>query len=605
MTDSPELLADYVRNGSEAAFRELVTRYLGLVYSTAIRLVGGDPHRAQDVSQLVFLDLARQARTLPGDVMLGGWLHRDTCFVAAKTMRSERRRLSRERQAVEMESMENHAPPDWMQLAQILDETINQLGAEDRTAILMRFFEQRDFRSVGGALGSNEDAARMRVNRALEKLRSLLKRRGVALSAAALGTALTSGAVTGAPAGLALAVSSAALSGAAAGSGAPFIFFKIMTMTHFKLGAGLLAIAGAITVLVVQRDTQTKLRAEIQALQQQTGQLTAENERLAKRQLPTHPAAPMRWSPRTNAAPVEELAVTNLYDRFKNSAPKLTRAQVGVYLKANGRKAATLLAAYRASGDPALLKEAMASFPNDPQVAFEAIFDKSLTPGEERQWLNAFEQSAPNNALGNYLSAYNYFSAGQTELGLQELASADGKGLFDYTLDRVQDDKEAYLSAGYSVAEAERISLSALQIPQFQEVKSLGVDLVDMSQAYTQAGDSASAQAVLQMALNLGQLYANTTTSPTLLSPLVGMAIERIALGTMDPNSPFGNNGQTAQDALDQIAQQKALLRQLGDQSESVFQSMSDQDWINYTDRRLFFGEAAALQWAVNKYAGQ
>ena len=92
MTDSRQLLADYARNGSEEAFRELVTRYLSLVYSTAIRLVGGDAHLAEDVAQTVFVDLARKARTLPGDVMLGGWLHRNTCFVAAKTMRGERRR---------------------------------------------------------------------------------------------------------------------------------------------------------------------------------------------------------------------------------------------------------------------------------------------------------------------------------------------------------------------------------------------------------------------------------------------------------------------------------------------------------------------------------
>ena len=199
MTDSQQLLADYVRNGSDEAFRELVTRYLALVYSTALRLVGGDTHRAEDVAQTVFVDLARKACTLPADVMLGGWLHRDTCFVASKTMRSERRRQSRERQAVEMNSSQDHSELALMHVAPLLDEAINRLGAEDRTAILLRFFEQRDLRSVGNALGSTEDAARMRVNRALEKLHSLLTHRGVTLSAAALGTVLTAEAVTAAP----------------------------------------------------------------------------------------------------------------------------------------------------------------------------------------------------------------------------------------------------------------------------------------------------------------------------------------------------------------------------------------------------------------------
>src|ERR1022692_2389166 len=130
MTDSQQLLADYVRNGSGDALREMVTRYLALGYFTPIRLVGGDVHLAEDVAQTVFLDLARKSRTLPADVMLGGWLHRDTCFVASKTMRSERRRQSRERQAVEMNSLQNHSESDLRLVAPILDEAINRLGAQ-------------------------------------------------------------------------------------------------------------------------------------------------------------------------------------------------------------------------------------------------------------------------------------------------------------------------------------------------------------------------------------------------------------------------------------------------------------------------------------------
>src|SRR5437667_10909460 len=105
MTDSQPLLAEYLRTGSEAAFRELVTRYLDLVYSTALRLVDGDTHRAEDVSQIVLAALARMAGKLSGSTMLGGWLHRHTCFVARTVMRGERRRHARERQAVEMNAL--------------------------------------------------------------------------------------------------------------------------------------------------------------------------------------------------------------------------------------------------------------------------------------------------------------------------------------------------------------------------------------------------------------------------------------------------------------------------------------------------------------------
>src|SRR5881397_1728761 len=136
MTENQNLLAEYVQTGSDAAFRGLVTRYVDLVYSTALRLVEGDTHRAEDVAQTVFVDLARMARTLPNDVRLGGWLHRHTCFVAAKTMRGERRRQSRERHAVEMNALQNNSGADLSLVAPILDEAINELGEADRTAIL-------------------------------------------------------------------------------------------------------------------------------------------------------------------------------------------------------------------------------------------------------------------------------------------------------------------------------------------------------------------------------------------------------------------------------------------------------------------------------------
>jgi len=109
MTDSQKLLADYVTNGSEAAFRELAARYLDLVYSTAVRLAGGDTHLAEDVAQTVFVDLAHLAKNLSSEVKLGGWLHRHTCFVAAKTLRGERRRQFRERQAAEMNALPDHS----------------------------------------------------------------------------------------------------------------------------------------------------------------------------------------------------------------------------------------------------------------------------------------------------------------------------------------------------------------------------------------------------------------------------------------------------------------------------------------------------------------
>ena len=285
MTDSQTLLSEYVKTGSEPAFQELVARYLDLVYSSALRLVGGDAQLAEDVGQTVFLNLARKAHRLPREVMLGGWLHRDTCYAARTLMRSERRRQQRERQAMAMSAIEDHSDSNLVQLAPLLDEAIEELRAEDRTAILLRFFEQRDFRSIGLELGSNEEAARKRVTRAVEKLHGLLKVRGVSLSAAALGTVLATHIMTAAPFGLATNIAGTALAGAAAGAGFSATLIKLATMTKVQASVlGAVVLVGVAASVVVQHQAQAALQAQDESLRRQSAELArqqAENERLA------------------------------------------------------------------------------------------------------------------------------------------------------------------------------------------------------------------------------------------------------------------------------------------------------------------------------------
>lgn len=188
---------------------------------------------------------------------------------------------------------------------------------------------------------------------------------------------------------------------------------------------------------------------------------------------------------------------------------------------------------------------------------------------------------------------------------MRELTTATGKQLDDYTLDRAQDDEEAYLSAGYSVAEAQRIALSWLELPQLRQVKQVGQDLVGLANAYSQSGDQASAQAALQLAMNIGQRYANAPANTPLISQLVGMAVERMVLSTMDPTSPYGSNGQTVQDRLNQIIQNRAAINGVVEQAQPLLPMMSDQDILIYENRRMAFGEVAALQWVVSKYGQQ
>lgn len=233
MTDPGQLLTDFVKNRSELAFRELVERYYDLVYSTAARRVGEGGQQARDVAQTVFMDLARQASKLPAGVQLGGWLHRHTCFVSSKLIREEKRRQNRETEAARMNLRESTTDATFDEIAPLIDDAIEELPEDDRSAIVMRFFERRDFRSVGATLSTSEDAARMRVSRAIDKLRGILTSRGVTVSAVALAAVMFEQSVKAAPVGVATtAIDELLRSGAMRGAS------KLIGMKISALAAG-------------------------------------------------------------------------------------------------------------------------------------------------------------------------------------------------------------------------------------------------------------------------------------------------------------------------------------------------------------------------------
>ena len=285
MTDDQQLLRQYTREGSEPAFNEMVARHVDLVYAVALRVVNGDRQLAQDVTQTVFIDLACKARGLPRDVVLPGWLHRDTCYRAASAIRKEQRRRSREKTAMEMRALDDNAEPPWELITPQLDEALNHLSAQDRDVIVLRFLKRQDLRALGAALGISEDAAQKRVSRALEKLRGVLSRRGIGLTAVVLTSVLTTEALTAAPAGLAVSVATASLV-AAADSGTTFAILKIMAPTKLKaVGLGAMVMAGVATSLVIQNEAWAKLRAQDEAVairSDQVAELRSDNERLSK-----------------------------------------------------------------------------------------------------------------------------------------------------------------------------------------------------------------------------------------------------------------------------------------------------------------------------------
>jgi RNA polymerase sigma factor (sigma-70 family) len=251
--EDQRLLREYVAHNSDQAFTELVRLHLGLVYSVALRRVA-DPHGAEEVTQAVFTLLAQKARTLGPQVILAGWLYQTACFKAAQHQRAESRRLKREQQAAAMIQQDAPSQPtaDWTRMEPLLDDAMQAISDTDRAAILLRFFQQKRLREVGLALSLDEDAARKRVDRALDKLRAWFAARGVAYPAASIAALLSAHAASAAPpAMLATTVSATALKAAAGVTGTAAKLLPIlvaMKMKHLLIAASILLVGATVTI---------------------------------------------------------------------------------------------------------------------------------------------------------------------------------------------------------------------------------------------------------------------------------------------------------------------------------------------------------------------
>jgi RNA polymerase sigma factor (sigma-70 family) len=192
------------------AFAELVRRHVHFVYSAALRMVCSS-HLAEDVTQSVFLALAKNATQLTDRPVLSGWLHRTAQNIAAQTVRTDVRRRAREQEAAAMSELLT-AEPDavWEHIAPHLDAALGELSEPDRDALLLRYFERKSAREMAQTLGTSEDAAQKRVSRAVERLREFFAKRGVTIGASGLVVVISAHAIQSAPAGLAATISTAA-----------------------------------------------------------------------------------------------------------------------------------------------------------------------------------------------------------------------------------------------------------------------------------------------------------------------------------------------------------------------------------------------------------
>ena len=275
------LLEQFVRHESEAAFAEIANRHIALVHSVALRHTS-NPAQAQDITQAVFIILARKAAGLGRKTVLAGWLYHTARLTAANWQRSETRRIRREQEAF-MQSTFNESAPDnalWRELSPMLDDAMGRLGKTDRDALVLRYFQNRNLAEVGVALGIEERTAQKRVSRALEKLRKIFTKRGVALSATAIAGAVSANAVTAAPVALAEAIAAVALSGTTITTAAVIAATKTIAMTTLQKTIVTIAIAALAGVGIYEARQAHDARAALQKLQQQQAPLAEQIQQL-------------------------------------------------------------------------------------------------------------------------------------------------------------------------------------------------------------------------------------------------------------------------------------------------------------------------------------
>jgi RNA polymerase sigma factor (sigma-70 family) len=283
-SDDTELVREYALRSSETAFATLVSRHLDMVYATALRHVGNH-HQAQEIAQAVFVILARKARSLGPKTVLAGWLFQTARLTAANYKRAEIRRARREQEAYMQSNPGEDSGEACRQIIPLLNELVGSLREKERNAIVLRFLQGKEYKEVAAAMGGSEAAAQMRVTRALEKLRGMFAKRGVAVTAVALGGMISACATQAAPLGLAAKVTATAAHGASLTASSLSLVkgtMKVMAWTKARLAVGASVVA-LLAVQYHQNSVQARnLAAARESLSAGSSEVAAQEARIAE-----------------------------------------------------------------------------------------------------------------------------------------------------------------------------------------------------------------------------------------------------------------------------------------------------------------------------------
>ena len=445
-----QLLREYAEHGHEAAFTEIVTRHTNIVYSAALRQVDL-PEIAAEITQNVFLGLARGARTLSlrlaEDASLAGWLCRSARNISLNFRRNEFRQHSRERQAMEQLNPISETAPDWEHLRPVLDEAMSELSESDYDALVMRFFNNQDLRSVGRALGVSDDTAQKRVSRALDKLREHLSRRGISSAASALSIVLSVKAVQAAPAGLAASITVAALSGTAITTTSAIAATKAVAMTALqKALLSTIVVASVVAPLVIQHQAQARLHDQEEAARQQTAQLAKlrqENDGLSNRLAQTIASAALSQDQRN-----ELLKLRSEVGLLRKQAQELAQSKAG-----NSTSGKVLLASTEKLWATRVdqLKEWLEDNPSEKIVELQFLTDHDWVnsiyphtfeaPEDYRQAMSTVRAIAESRIMNKLHAAFQQYaraSNGQLPTDLSQLKSYLDSPIADAILQRYE-----------------------------------------------------------------------------------------------------------------------------------------------------------------------